>query len=145
MTKLKKLSILLIPICIIVGSLTTVFSISKKSKLSKKIITDQVPNTQNSQDIYKDVKIFPEIDTNNFYSYLRMNEESSSPIINDDMVLFIAKYIIKNMNVTSGEISWGFKRKSDSKVDIQIKWKHNYNQKEYIYSRTYSFSTLNYI
>ena len=148
MTKLKKITILSIPILIVAGSMLTVFSISKVNKNKqeeKDIVNTTTSSSQDSNDIYTDVKIFPEIDPNNFYSYLRMNNKGTDPVINDDMVLFIVKYIIKNMNVYSGTISWGFKRESESKVDIQIVWKHNYNEKEYSYSHTYSFSALNYI
>ena len=143
MTKFKKITILSIPCVIIAGSLATLFSISKINKNNDNTVPINSSSISKSHDIYKDVKIFPKINPNTFYSYLRMNSGSKNPIINDDMILFIAKYIIKNMNVSEGKIFWGFNRKNEAQVDIQVMWKHTYNNQEYSYSRVYSFSATN--
>lgn len=147
MNRVKKIGIISVPIIIAGASVIAFFAVSKKdnppSKTKESLPTNTYDSNQNAEDIYKDVNIFPKVDTYNFYTYLRMSEASTIPKINNEMIAFMAKYIIHNMNKSGGTTSWGYKRISESEVDIQILWSHIYHNKKFEYHHTYSFKATN--
>ncbi len=82
---------------------------------------------------YVTLKIFPKLDTYDFYNYI--NIVNGAAHISDELIAKVVKHVISVVNITDGRILWNFRRPSLKEVNIGFKWIGN-NE---IRSKTYKF------
>lgn len=142
MNKILRLALIAIPILSVSIGLGAYLYIDNNSNSihsinNKKI---QIVDKKESNKFYP-LDIFPELSTYEFYKYIRI--EDANPIISKEMVENIVKNILKKINISGGNIKWGWNYDSIFKksVHISFEWIPNDIQIN-PQTKTYNFSLI---
>lgn len=95
---------------------------------SQKSGSHQTSTTNETNDIYDKVKIFPQLNYDILYPYVRMKD--GKYIITDDFISAVINYVISHMKVTDGNLHYKYELPTPSSLKITFYWSKP-NTKEY--------------
>ncbi len=70
--------------------------------------------------IYDKFNVFPEITNLDYYKYIEMKD--GKPIITDEMIACVINDIVSRMQITGGDLDYGYEKVSDQEVIISFVW-----------------------
>lgn len=110
---------------------------SNLGNVSQKSGTNTSVASNDINDIYDKVKIFPKLDTTTLYKYVRM--ENGKYIITEDFISGVINFVISNMKVVDGNLHYKYELPTPSSLKITFYWSKPHT-KEYWTTYTVNLS-----
>lgn len=119
MKKLIKIIGTIAPIATTTGVSATVLISKTKNKSEEDNSANVFKQADDIRDnIYNKINVFPEIQQQNYYKYLKMKDGHA--YIADEMISQIVKGVLKNSSFSGGETSWNYKFLNNEKTHAKI-------------------------
>lgn len=97
-------------------------------------VTNSNNNQQDDQSLLSRFKIFPQINAQQFYKYIKMRD--GKPYMDDIFIAQVVNKVLKDIQISDGHIEWAYTM-NDQKDDLKLTFKWLSDGQGRVFTKTY--------